>query len=1203
MDTPRHLAQFDHAVAPQVPPENPYVKARSWALAAGLLLPLLGFSSAAMGQSADLVLAQHVVAPDPVPAGGIANITMTVQNNGTSAASNVVLTDSIPAGSTFVSMTASDGGSCTAAPPYECAWGSLPYPSKRTVTLRVRLPSATVWTNSASIDASTPDSNAANNSLTRNITVVAAADLAITATSSVGAGPVAAGTPYTYSLAVGNSGPDPLPAGQAPVVTFNVPAGSSVRGVPTGSGWSCQPASGYPRTAPAEGAPGAQITCSRDDALAAGSSYPPISVPAVANVTGSVAATFDVRSDFPDGDTGNNTATVPVALSAGTDMSIDKTASLSAVGTATRATYTLTPRQQGGSAPTGVTVRDALPAGLAYVSHSAPAPWTCDFSATQTDALTCVHPGTYVGGPYTALPAITLVAEVTGVGDIPNTGEVTADQPDPTGSNNTSTVTVNNSADLGIAKTSDVNPVVVGAPYNWTIVVRNYGPMPVLAGQTIRVQENLPAGMVVRTPVTSAGWTCTGAYTADNAPVSYPTNGDAVTLSCLNLRTANLGFNASSGTAAPNLVVPVSNSVPGAVANSACVSLSGAGPREAGDGGGFRTNCVSTGTTGTESNDSADLQITKTASQASVVVGQPLAYTLQVTNRSTTNAATQVHVYDTVNDLLTSAGSPGLVSIIAPAGDSCTPTAPSNTGSASIDCNLHTLAAGETKTVTITVVPNNTTAAPLARTNTATVNSLDIGDPIRGNNSASVTTSILPRVDATVAKTVNPSSAVRVGQPMVYTVTARNAGPSTANELVITDVMPANTTFISVGTPSNGGVCSSVPTVGAGGTLSCRWTNVAGNSNRTVTFTVRPLAAALNTTINNVVNVAVGAADTETDTTNNSANVSATITDSLVDILVQKTDTVDPVPLGGETTYRINIRNAGPSYGTNLVLVDTFPNAGNTARFSYQGQLTASVAGATVTPACTEPAIGAMTGTLRCTFPTLAVGVANEVVLTYRMRAESIITAGDYSGTQGNKAVVSVDEVEVQLTNNEVNEDTTTSRAGPAPGDAIDLGISKTVAPGQALPGAEFDYTLTVTNHQAAGSGRDVVAANGVQVTDTLPAGLSFVSAAGCSYAAATRQLTCVIPSLAAGATTAFTLRVKVDSPYTGDAILSNTACVDMPGDPVSANNCSTVTQPAGTPPVTPVPTLSQWALIVLSLLVGALAIRRRGLIAPPARP
>ena len=174
-----------------------------------------------------------------------------------------------------------------------------------------------------------------------------------------------------------------------------------------------------------------------------------------------------------------------------------------------------------------------------------------------------------------------------------------------------------------------------------------------------------------------------------------------------------------------------------------------------------------------------------------------------------------------------------------------------------------------------------------------------------------------------------------------------------------------------------------------------------------------------------------------------------------------------------------------------------------------------------------------------------------------------------------------------------MDEDTTTNRTAPPLGSTIDLGISKTTSTGQALPGTEFDYTLTVTNHQAAGSGRDVVPAHGAQVTDTLPAGLTFVSAPGCSYAAGPRQVVCVVPNLAAGASTAFTLRVRVDSPYTGAATISNTATVDMPGDPVSGNNSSTATKSAGNPQTAAIPTLSEWGLIILSMLLGALALHR----------
>ena len=1147
------------------------------------------FAGAAFAQSADLVLAQHVVTPDPVPAGGVATITMTINNNGTGAASNVKLTDTIPPGSTFVSMAASNGGTCSAVAPYACTWASIPYPGTRTVTLQVRLPSATVWTNSADLSSDTADSNIGNNSLTRNITAVAAANLAITATASA-AGTIAAGTPYTYTLAVtNNGGPNALPSGQLPRVTFNVPTGSSVMSRPAGAGWDCQPSVGYPLTAPAGGAPGTEITCSRDDGLPIGNSFPNITVPMVANVTGAVGAAFDVRSNFPDGDTSDNTDTVTVTLSAGTDMGITKTAALAAGGGGTRATFTLTARQLGGSPPTGVTVTDSLPIGLDYVSFSqaAPAPWNCAFD-TATRTLTCTYPGTYSGGPYTTLPAITLVANVTSSGDLPNTGTISLNETDFNNVNNTDTVTVNNSADLRISKSPDVNPVVTGADYTWGVTVRNFGPMPVLAGQTITVTDNIPAGVVVTSAISNANWVCTGTYVLGGAPVTYPTNGSAVTLQCQNLRTSNLAV----GSNALVLNIPARNSSAGSLTNNACLALSGAGPVEAGTNPGFERNCIGSGITGTTGANSADLQITKTANPGSVVVGQNLTYTLVATNLSTGVAATNVHVYDTVNNLV---GTGSLQSIVSTKG-TCTPAGPYPINGASqvVDCDLETLAPGASETITIVVRPNNTTAAVLSRGNTASVNSLDVGDPNRANNSATISSSVEPRIDATVTKTVNPSSNVRVGQPTVYTVTARNSGPSTANELIITDVMPPNTAFVSVGTPSNAGACASVPAVNSvGGTLKCSWANVAANSNRTVTFTVRPLAAALNTIISNTVNVTVGAADTETDTTNNASTITSNVIDSLVDILVQKTDSIDPVALGSETMYTITIRNAGPSIGTNLVMTDVFPNAGNTARFSYQGNLTATAAGVNVvSPACTEPAAGAMSGTLRCTFPTIGVGTSNQIVLTYRMRAESIIAAGAYSGTQGNHVTVAVDENETQMTNNQVDEDTTTSRAAPAPGSEIDLGIVKSTDAARALPGTEFDYTLRVTNMQLAGSGRDVVPSHGAQVTDALPAGLTFVSATGCSYDGVSRQAVCVVSNLAAGASIDFTLRVRVDSPYAGPAMVNNTACVDMPADPVGGNNCSTAPKNVGSSSPTSIPTLSEWGIILLSMMLALLALR-----------
>lgn len=74
-------------------------------------------------------------------------------------------------------------------------------------------------------------------------------------------------------------------------------------------------------------------------------------------------------------------------------------------------------------------------------------------------------------------------------------------------------------------------------------------------------------------------------------------------------------------------------------------------------------------------------------------------------------------------------------------------------------------------------------------------------------------------------------------------------------------------------------------------------------------------------------------------------------------------------------------------------------------------------------------------------------------------------------------------------------------------------------------------------------------------------------------------------------------LRVRVDSPYNGAGTVNNTACVDMPGDPVAANNCSTAPKTVGTPPLDPsaIPTLSEWALIILSMMMAALALHQMG--------
>jgi len=113
--------------------------------------------------------------------------------------------------------------------------------------------------------------------------------------------------------------------------------------------------------------------------------------------------------------------------------------------------------------------------------------------------------------------------------------------------------------------------------------------------------------------------------------------------------------------------------------------------------------------------------------------------------------------------------------------------------------------------------------------------------------------------------------------------------------------------------------------------------------------------------------------------------------------------------------------------------------------------------------------------------------------------------------------------------------------------------LAKSDDPDPVIAGAPLTYTLSVVNH-----GPDP--AVGLTVTDTLPAGVAFVSATGTGWTCnqASGVVTCTRAALALG--TAPSITLTVTAPAAGGS-LSNTATVAATtGDPVSANNSSTQT-------------------------------------------
>ncbi len=118
--------------------------------------------------SADLALEKTGDA-DPADLGGLLTYTLTVTNNGPSAATDVVLTDPLPPPTEFDSAEPSQG-SCSfdgATRTVNCPLGGIPAPGSATVTLRVRPMALGTLTNTASVAATEPpDPAPGNNSAT-----------------------------------------------------------------------------------------------------------------------------------------------------------------------------------------------------------------------------------------------------------------------------------------------------------------------------------------------------------------------------------------------------------------------------------------------------------------------------------------------------------------------------------------------------------------------------------------------------------------------------------------------------------------------------------------------------------------------------------------------------------------------------------------------------------------------------------------------------------------------------------------------------------------------------------------------------------------------------------------------------------------------------------------------------------------------------
>jgi uncharacterized repeat protein (TIGR01451 family) len=119
--------------------------------------------------SADLAVTMSD-SPDPVKKGAKLTYSITVSNNGPSAASGVILTDTLPANTTLVSVTKSQG-SCSGTSTVTCNLGNLAAGASANVKIVIKPLSTGTLSNSASATSGVADPNSANNSASASTTV------------------------------------------------------------------------------------------------------------------------------------------------------------------------------------------------------------------------------------------------------------------------------------------------------------------------------------------------------------------------------------------------------------------------------------------------------------------------------------------------------------------------------------------------------------------------------------------------------------------------------------------------------------------------------------------------------------------------------------------------------------------------------------------------------------------------------------------------------------------------------------------------------------------------------------------------------------------------------------------------------------------------------------------------------------------------
>jgi len=400
----------------------------------------------------------------------VITFTITVKNTdnvGYGTATNVEVKDLLPAGLTYQSDSPTWGTYDNVSGIWTV--GTLAVGASGILTIDAKVATAGGKKNSATITKSDQtDSTSTNNTASKTVTPPGSADLSLT--QIVNNDTPNVGDNVVFTITVTNGGPD-LATGIE--VKDSLPVGLTYVSDNGGGTYDSI----------------ANTLTLIVDTLANGASKTlKVTAKVTANGTQTNLAEILSFDQQPDPDTTNNQASVKVKPSGG-EADLSLTMNWSKTNTAGTGKFTITVSNAGPYDATNVEVKDLLPTGLTYITHSAP-------GTTYNRALGIWTVGTLTSGTSKTL---TITAKVKITGTRKNLAEVwKSDQSDPNSTpGNASTTAEDDSfivtppvADLSLTKKMSNATPNVGQPVVFEIKVSNAGPDDATG---VQVKDLLPA--------------------------------------------------------------------------------------------------------------------------------------------------------------------------------------------------------------------------------------------------------------------------------------------------------------------------------------------------------------------------------------------------------------------------------------------------------------------------------------------------------------------------------------------------------------------------------------------------------------------------------------------------------------------------------------------------------------------------------------